>query len=192
MHALTRSKRAGSSVSGVTFNSPRSPWGLTISPMATSRSEPPPGFSAISPLGLATRCGSPRTPVLFIARPAARAALVSHPVWYRLLDDFEDGATVHLRRVGVDDRADRPRRPSLLADDLAEVGLRDPQLDHRHALTLHFGHVHTRLVVHQRLRDVLHQLPHYHCTSTSEFRPLASRRTSPSGASTPSRSPSAS
>src|SRR5207249_7817324 len=50
---------------------------------------------------------------------------------FSLLNDLENRPLPQLGRVGVEDRADRPSGPPLLADDLAEIGLRDPQLDHR-------------------------------------------------------------
>src|SRR5439155_5052615 len=79
---------------------------------------------------------------------------------FSLLNDLENRPLPQLGRVGVEDRADRPSGPPLLADDLAEIGLRDPQLDHRHVLALHFVHFHAFHVIDERSRNVLHQLPH--------------------------------
>src|SRR5437016_6541151 len=75
-------------------------------------------------------------------RPCGRTISPMATSFSRLLNDLENGPFPQLGRVGVEDRADRPRRASLLADDLAEVGLRDPELDHRDVLTLHLVPLH--------------------------------------------------
>src|SRR5438132_932621 len=93
-------------------------------------------------------------------RPCGRTISPMATSFSPLLNDLENGPFPQLGRVGVEDRADRPRRASLLADDLAEVGLRDPELDHRDVLTLHLVHLHALHVIDEGSRDVLHQRPH--------------------------------
>src|SRR3989441_9135367 len=98
---------------------------------------------------------SPASPY---GRPISPIATSRPSATLLLLHDLEDGALAQLGRVGVEDRPQRPRRSSLLADDLAQVGLGHPQLDHRHALPLDFRHVHLLRLVDQRLCEIFHQV----------------------------------
>src|SRR6476661_4952800 len=70
-------------------------------------------------------CGRPSTPIESVSGSYAAGTAA------RLLEDLEDDAAARLRRRGGEDRAQGLGSSPLLADHLAEILLRDLQLEHQ-------------------------------------------------------------
>ena len=77
-----------------------------------------------------------------------------------LLEDFQDESLPQLHSSSPQKGADREGCPAMLANDLPQVGLGDPQFKYGSLFTLHLGDSHLIRIVHQRLRDHLDKYFH--------------------------------
>ena len=77
-----------------------------------------------------------------------------------LLQDLEHDAVVRSGPARADDRPERTRDPALAADHLADVGLRDSELEDGRTVALHFLDFHCVRFVDELPREVREQLSH--------------------------------
>src|SRR2546422_6726095 len=84
-----------------------------------------------------------------------------------VFDDLENDFPVRAGGGGIQDGADRLRRPTLLPDDPAQVLLRDFELEHGSRLTLGLLHLDRVGMVDQVLGEKQHQFLHGNRSSSN-------------------------
>ncbi len=77
-----------------------------------------------------------------------------------LLQDFQHEPFVDLHPGGGKKGSDGARRPTLTADDLAEILISDPQLKNGCLLAFDLSDLNVFGIVHQRFRDLFEKLFH--------------------------------